>query len=728
MKRIGRITALLMLCGSLGTGTLHAQVKKPAQPANTSKKPATPVKKGPAPIKASSAVPKSKVFSVAKATKKEILIRWAAEDAGAWSLGNKYGYALERYTISRDGKILDKVERSITRMVFKPRPLTNWDTIASKDDYAAILAQAIYGDDFEVTTPDTKGMTNMINKTQQITQRFNMSMYSADHSFEAAEYAGLAFRDKEVKPNEKYFYRIYSLIPRTQRITDTALLYVGLEDYAPLPKPSMIIPEFGNKTAILKWDFDGFKEYYTSYMIERSADGGKTFQSITDKPVTKLGETDPKSPTGSILYIDGLPSNDTIYQYRIAGLNLFGETGPYSDVIEGRGKTELPLTPHITSVSVDEKGKYTLAWEFEDSLNNMVKEFQINQAPVIEGPYSIQQTGIAADTRTTAVNSLYSSNYITVTVVPKEGAARTSQPYLLQPEDSTAPAVPTGFKATIDSNGIVVLKWDANTEKDLAGYKILKANVKGHEFTPLKDSLWKYNEFRDTVNLKNLNHKLYYTIRAVDTRFNQSDFAQVLEVVKPDIIPPTAPVLSGYDIMENGIRIQWVNSSDEDVAVHKLYRRLKADTVKTWTLLQEFKQFSTTEWIDKDCEEGRTYSYTMTAVDSSKLESEPAKPFTITVPEKLVKTVVKNLEVEVDRKGRTVTITWVQVKTAKNIRRFELYRAQAKEPMSLYKQMATADNSFIDTDLRVNTRYKYAIRVVYTNGQYSDFVTKSVIY
>lgn len=728
MKGIQKITALL-LCGCLGAGSLVAQVKKTPAPAkaSTNKKTTAPAKKSPAPIKANSAVLRSKVFSVAKATKQEILIRWAPSDEGTWALGNKYGYALERYTVTRDGKVLDKLERSISKMVFKPRPLPTWDTIANKNDYAAILAQAIYGEDFEVAMSDTSGMANLVNKTQQLTQRFNMSMYSADHSFEAAEYAGLAWRDKQVKPNEKYFYRVYSLIPKTLRITDTAMLYIGMADYAPLPKPSVIIPEFGDKTAMLKWDFDGFKEYYTSYILERSSDG-KTFQPVSDKPITKLSETDPNSPTGSVLYIDGLPGNDTVYHYRIAGLTLFGETGPYSDVAKGKGRTELPLTPHITGISLTDKGKFQLNWEFEDSLNNAVREFQINQAPRIEGPYTVQQTGIAAGTRATEVNSLYSSNYVTITVVPKEGETRTSLPYLLQPEDSIAPAMPTGFKATIDSNGIVVLKWDANTEKDLDGYKILKANVKGHEFTPVRDSLWKTNEYRDTVNLKDLNHKLYYAIRAVDTRYNQSEFTQVVEVVKPDIIPPTAPVLSAYDVTENGIRLQWVNSSDEDVAVHKLYRRLIADTVKTWTLLQEFKRAVTTEWVDKDCEEGRTYSYTLVAMDSAKLESEPAKPLTIVVPEKRVKEVVKNMEVEVDRKERTVTITWEQAKTAKNIRRFELYRAQAKQPMSLYKQMATASSSFVDTDLRVNTRYKYAIRAVYTNGQYSDFVTKSVIY
>jgi uncharacterized protein len=727
MKGIRRIIVLLV-CGCLGTVTLMAQVKKtPASAgAGTGKKPTAQVKKGPAPIKA---VPlRSKIFSVAKATKKEILVRWAPADAGAWSLGNKYGYVLERFTITRHGKMLDSMRRTKSRMVFKPKPLANWDTIANKDDYAAILAQAIYGEDFEVSMSDTQGVAKMVNQTQQLTQRFNMSMYSADHSFDAAEYGGLAFRDKQVKPNEKYFYQIYSLIPKGLRITDTALLYIGLSDYAPLPKPSMIIPEFGDKTAMLKWDFDGFKEYYTSYIIERSSDNGKTFNPISDKPVTKLSETDPKSPTGSVLYIDGLPGNDTIYQYRIAGLTLFGETGPYSDVVQGKGKTELPLTPHITGITLNEQGKFQLTWEFEDSLNNMVKEFQINQAPQIEGPYTLQQANIAAGTRTTEVNSQYSSNYITITVVPKEGDVRTSLPYLLQPEDSIAPAMPTGFNATIDSNGVVVLKWNANTEKDLAGYKILKANVKGHELTPMQDSLWKKNEYRDTVNLKNLNSKVYYTIRAVDNRYNQSELTQTLEVIKPDIIPPTAPVMAAYDITENGIRIQWVNSSDDDVVAHKLYRRLMADTVTTWTLLQEFRQPAATEWLDKNCEEGRMYSYTMLAIDSSKLESEPAKPFTIRAPEKRVKEVVKNMEVAVDRKGRTVTITWEQIRIVKNIRRFELYRAQAKQPMSLYKEMATATNSFVDTDLQVNTRYKYAIRAVYVNGQYSDFVTKSVIY
>lgn len=707
--------------------TLTAQVKKPAAPAT--KKPAskTAGPKLPAPIKADANMFLSKIFSVARATKTGILIRWAPGDEGTWSLGNKYGYGIERYTILRDGKVLDKMEKNKSKLVFKPRPLQEWDTIANNNDYAAVLAQAIYGEDFDVEVSDKSGVAQMVNQTQQLTQRFNMSMYAADQSFEAAEYGALAWHDRDVKPTEKYFYRVFSLIPRSLRKTDTALLYIGQGDSEPLPKPSVLLPEFSDKTAILKWDFDGYREHYTSYIIERSNDGGATFQRVTDKPVTKLNETGPNSPTGSMIYIDALASNDTVYQYRIAGVSLFGETGPYSDVASGKGMSELPLTAHITGVSLADNGNYQLNWEFEDTMNGAVREFQINQAATIQGPYTTQKAGIGADNRSTEINSLYSSNYYTITVIPKEGSPRTSLPYLLQPEDSIPPAIPEGFEATIDSAGIVLLKWKANAENDLAGYKILKANVQGHEFTPLMDSVWQQNEFRDTVNLKNLNQKVYYVVRSVDTRYNQSEFSKVLEVVKPDVIPPTSPVLSAYDVLESGIRLQWVNSSDEDVVAHKLYRRLIADSVTAWTLLQEFGD-NRTEWMDKECAEGVTYSYTVVATDKSRLESAPAVPFTIAVPEKRVKAGVKKLDALVDRTARSITLNWIQAADTKIIRRFELFRAQDKQPMSLYKQLDTRDVTFIDTDLQVNSRYQYAIRVVYTNGKYSDFVTKQVIY
>src|SRR4029078_11596941 len=109
-------------------------------------------------------------------------------------------------------------------------------------------------------------------------------------------------------------------------------------------------------------------------------DGGKTFKSLSDRPVTTLNDKKPGSPTGSILYVDSLADNETQYQYRVAGLSLFGDTGPYSNILKGKGKSVVNLTPHITSVTQTETGKYHLNWELPDTLNHLVKEFRINHS------------------------------------------------------------------------------------------------------------------------------------------------------------------------------------------------------------------------------------------------------------------------------------------------------------------------------------------------------------
>ena len=686
--------------------------KKPVQPPVSAKQ--TPF------------VPKTKFFAVARAAKNEILIRWAAADYGGWDVCNKYGFAIEKYTIVKNNKLLEKFERSQPKMVIKPKPLAEWDSLVNNDDYAAVMAQAMYGEDFDVTMGNKSGVGAIINETQKNDQRYNMSMYGADHSYKAATFAALGYTDKNVKSGEKYFYRIYSMVPAGTRKMDTATIYIGLADYKPLPKTSDIIIEPGDKSMMLKWDFETNKEYYTSYIIERSGDGGKTFINITDKPVTQLNNAKDAPGLGSILYIDSLSNNDTIYQYRIAGVSLFGDNGPYSDMVKGKGKNMLSFTPGITSASRNEKGQYFLHWQLQDSVDNLIKEFKINQSEFIDGTYKVYKQNIPAAVRSMMVDSLYSSNYFTITAVSNEGQEKTSLPYLLQPEDSIAPATPVGFAAKIDTNGIVTLSWKPNTENDFDGYRVFKTNVKGHELIALVDTLFKTTEIKDTTNLKSLNSKLYYTITAVDRRYNQSAYAPLIEVIKPDIVPPSQPVLAGYDISDDGIKINWINSTDEDVVMHKLYR--KPYQGGAWELLETFRGKSISQVIDKKGEEGKTYSYTIIAVDSAKLESEPAIPLTVVFPEKRIKTAIKSLDAEVDRDKRMITLAWAKIPDVKNIKQFELYRGDDKRKMSLYKVFEENVFAFTDNDLTVNTRYKYGVRVVFANGKYSDFITKNVIY
>ncbi len=677
---------------------------------------------------------KARLFAVARASKTGIMIRWAPTDYSTWKQCNQYGYVIEKYTIVKNNQTLSKFEQSQTPVTLLPKPLAAWETLATNNDYAAAIAQALYGEDFDVTMTNNKPngtdpVSSMINETQKSDQRYTMAMYGADHSFEGAALAGLAYKDENVKKGEKYFYRIYAKVPANIKKIDTATVFIGLADYKPLPKPSDILIQFGDKSAMLSWDFETFKEYYTSYIVERSADGSKNFTALSDKPATNLSNTQDKPGQGAITYLDSLGNNDTVYHYRIAGVSLFGDNGPYSNVAMGKGKNIIYTTPGISASEIDEKGNYYLTWQMEDSLNAIIKAFKVNQSEYIDGPFSIYKNDIPVIDRKIKIDkdSLKASNYFTVTAISKDGEEKTSFPYLIQPQDTVPPAVPTGLSAVIDSLGVVTIKWNANTEKDLQGYRIFKTNVKGHELIPVKDSLYDTNQATDTTTIKSLNSKLYYTIKAVDIRYNQSDYAALIEVTKPDVVPPSQPLLANYEVMDDGIKLIWNNSPDEDVVMHNVYRKT-IGTAADWLLLQSYRDKKIQQHTDKTCEANKMYSYTIIAIDSSKLESLPAVPITIEFAEKRIKNAIKSLDGEVDRDNRQITLNWKLLPDIKNIKQFELYRGEDKVGMSLYKIIEKEVATFLDKDLLVNTKYKYAIRVVFENGKTSDFVTKNLTY
>lgn len=709
MRRVLRTICFLCIMTLLLTGNSNAQVipgKLPGAPT----------------------VRKTKLLMAARATKDRIILRWAPNDELAWKYANQYGYMIERYTVSRDNVMLAKFEKIALRGLVKPAPLEKWDSIANKNDYAAVIAQAIYGDDFDVSVSDNQGVAKFVNQTEKLKQRYTMSLYAADQNFDAAKFAGLGWVDKRVKPNEKYLYKVYTMIPATRVVIDTAMVFVGIADYKPLPKPAEIYADFGDKNVILSWDFDSYRDYYNSYYVERSGDGGKTFAKVNDLPITKLNE--PKKDSGQVqpgivLFIDSLPDNKIKYQYRIAGVSPFGETGPYSDVLEGRGKTMLLGSPNITGIVINDKGKAELQWTFEDSLNSSIKGFELRSAERLNGEFKIVKSNIKPGDRKIMLGDLNSTSYLMIVAVPLEGESRESYPYLAQPEDSSPPAVPQGFAGNIDSTGIVLLKWKPNTENDLLGYKIFRTYVKGNEYSTVVDSAWMGTEYRDTLSLASLNQKVYYTITAVDKHYNQSSFAPVVEIKKPDIIAPTQPVFANYELKESELLLQWVNSTDEDVVLHTLYRKEAADTA-TWQKILETRDKKILQYTDKPAGTGRTYMYTIIARDSAGHQSAPAIPITVFIPDARQKEGVKQIDIEVDRDKREIYINWQS--TASNVVQFELYRGEDKEPFSLYKVFKTEEKSFTDKELRVNTKYRYGIRAVYKDGKYSDFKMKNISY
>jgi hypothetical protein len=190
-----------------------------------------------------------------------------------------------------------------------------------------------------------------------------------------------------------------------------------------------------------------------------------------------------------------------------------------------------------------------------------------------------------------------------------------------------------------------------------------------------------------------------------------------VELVKPDKIPPTTPIFTGYNVSDEGkVKINWINSSSDDVAEHKLFRKNIKE--KDWTLIQSFGD-TTHVYEDDDVKPGETVAYTLIAVDKSNNESTPAPPLTVMVGSVQKIAPIKNFKADVVKETRTVTLTWLY--DNKDVVEYTIYRAQNKNPFTTWKVVGARQSSIEDKEISVSNVYRYGIRATLKNGKMSGW-------
>ncbi|MFN3137471.1 MAG: fibronectin type III domain-containing protein [Allomuricauda sp.] len=680
-----------------------------------------------------------------------ILLRWAVTTPLAWRKLNEYGYEVKRYTITRDNRtLLLPIEKPLG--TFSPKPLQEWLPWVERNDNAAVVAQSIYGEGFDIEGMDQ--LSAIINLAEEQEQRFTWGLYAADQDFEVAQMAGLGFVDGQVQPNEKYVYKVTSLVPPEVLPIAEGGVFVGVQDYEELPKPLDLAVVFFDGTAMLSWNYAIHNQLYNSYYVERSTDGVK-FQKLNDLPLTTLNNSEKTDPL-RMFYTDSITNGQT-YHYRIKGKTPFGEISAPSEVVSGKGEVKLAYVPHITSKLYEDETTVLLEWEFMEEGNNLITGFELNQSENADGPYQTVVTDIPPEQRQVRYSGLWPTNYMTITALGKNGSKRTSFPALVQPVDSIPPAQPKGLTGAVDSLGIVTLSWEPNTDKDILGYRVFKGNNKHEEYSQITISPHEGTTYYDSVAVKNLNSKVYYQLIAVDQRFNMSEPSEILELKKPDFIKPSQPVFKSYKIKEGKVHLTWANSSSDDVVRHELYR--KAGDSLDWKLVYTVESMqdagssrqyagssmhgavgsmqhadgsgqlgdNSMQWTDGGVTEGQQYSYTLIAIDDSELESDPAPPLTVVLPKTSLYPPLDGLYGEVDREAGTITLRW-KAYTIPNAANITIYRGTQGKRKNLLKELPATARGLVDRKIQPNNTYEYLFRVVFRDGRVSEVSSFEIKY
>lgn len=661
---------------------------------------------------------------LAHASSNSIKLRWAANQPLAWKKGNEHGYLIERHTISKNGEAVLPVESTmVTSYPIKPKPLAEWESIATNDDNAAVIAQTIYGEDFDVNAGG--GMGQIIAINDQLEQRFTFALMAAEQNFEASIMAGWAYIDEDVKQGEKYLYKIKIALPVDSGYTvQEGSVFASLDFAEELPKPVGFSSIFADGNVMLNWNFNLLQKTYSSYLIEKSTDG-TNFQKVNGQPIFNAEDTK-EGKQVSLFYNDSISNNKT-YSYRVKGLTPFGEVGPPSNVESGMGKEVLDYTPHISRKRLPTDETVEIEWEFAEEGNSKISGFELKRANKAEGPYETVVNNIPATSRKTTYTGLKRINYFVVMALGKNGTEKPSFPAIVQPVDSIPPKPPVELLGSIDTTGIVQLSWKKNEELDLSGYRIFRANNPNAEFSQQTLRPTKENRYTDTVQIRNLNTKLYYKIMAVDQRYNESELSEVLTIEKPDLIPPSPPVIQDYISSEAGIQIKWVPSSSEDVMRHLVYRKDLSSAEDRWEELTMIPvEENTASYTDAAVSPNQSYAYTIVAKDNTGWESTPSNQLVVKAPKKLFASTITRFNGLADRELRLIRLSWKAEST--NVSEFLIYRAEGDNPLTLYKTIPAEDSNFVDSNLIINKVYTYGLRLVEKNGSQSQLKEIKITY
>ncbi|WP_433828227.1 pectinesterase family protein [Actinoplanes sp. CA-015351] len=282
------------------------------------------------------------------------------------------------------------------------------------------------------------------------------------------------------------------------------------------------------------------------YRVYRATSTDGTYTLLTAKPRSSSDYSDSTAPAGLPVY------------YRITAVDSSGNESAAVSVTAIRLDKVAPAAAARLTATGTAAG-VTLDWA--DSAEADLAGYRVYRGSTLLTGSLISTSEFVDTAAPVGVATTYK-----IVVVDLSGNASVAATIIATRVDVTPPVTPEGFSATAADTRVVLI-WSANTESDLAGYRVyrdgtLLKTVTGATYT-------------DTAVTNGTTYQ--YAVTAIDKAGNESPVTGTIAAVPADVTAPAAPAGLVAAGSATGITLDWADSTEADLAGYLVYRASESD-------------------------------------------------------------------------------------------------------------------------------------------------------
>jgi uncharacterized protein len=573
----------------------------------------------------------NRVTAMSRSYNNKIVLRLFNSSPASLIVGNKKGYIIQKADF-KSGELSNlsfiNIQNSFSYRMNEDSANVYIERNKITDSFEREMAGLAYfltEDKGQKTNDDilTEGTSSLKEHIQDEAMKFFMINIACNRSKLAAKVMGLWVEDENVIVGKTYVYRVKI----NDDNNDWFYIKVNCENFNPkylLKNDSITLNEGDSK---IDFKFPEGDDFY-AFNVNRSNFNHNNYVRLNKEPILKITPNEAIAKTDYV-YGDSTLINYKIYYYQIWVNTPFGDELIYAEFSAMPRDKTAPDAPYIKSALHIKPNQVEIKWEMKDKNSNDLKGFNISLGNDNAGPFKKLNKNLLPTNKLTYIDesfSLDTTNFYVVEAIDTAGNISRSFPAYVTLIDSIPPATPIIASAIIDSLGRVIIKMIPNKEKDFLGYEVQKANQRDHEFSTISqtflDSINGNTTFviYDTTTLNTLTKHIYYKVIAYDTHFNQSPASAIIELKRRDTIPPVPPILTNFKLTDTTVVLTFANSSSDDLEANYLLRK-EANTSKFDTIFIN-KNAEISQYVDTKIIGGKTYEYTMMAIDDSGLKSK----------------------------------------------------------------------------------------------------------